>query len=130
MTTNNQTTAVAATLVPRAAEVFSFTPVRGTRAGVTSNAKQPTHDDKKAAAEYFSKNTGLNIKQAVTYLLEKGWTTSAICDFIRYPSDGRLNATTGQPSHRSGDKMRPQHVNSIRLAWQAAKAEQAELASK
>jgi hypothetical protein len=85
---------------------------RGSR-GSGSTGKMPTDVEKKAAFEHLSKAGFPTKTKAVEYLLDLGWSTTAICQMVRYDSDTK--------GHKRGDPMLAQHVNHIRQGWLAAK---------
>jgi hypothetical protein len=76
----------------------------------------PGDDEKLEASRELRRmeHEGATTTEAVEYLLGRGWSTAAIREAVRYPSDTR--------GHKKGDQLLPQHVNAIRTRWMQKKA--------
>jgi hypothetical protein len=77
----------------------TFTPVHTAR---TSSGITPDLAAKQAAVKTLA---GCNTSQAVRKLHGLGWSISAICQFVRYPTETK--------GHKAGDPLRAQHVRNI-----------------
>src|SRR3954469_1028456 len=105
-----------ATPIPEAPVHLFMTRSSGAR---KANGALPSDEERKEAAKHLRllESQGATTTEAVEYLLSMNWSTAAIREAVRYPSETK--------GHKKGDQLLPQHVNAIRTRWmQKRQAEQ------